>query len=765
MEFRNTLTADTMLRQYRIERVLGQGGFGITYLAYDTELQRQVAIKECYPRDFVTREGTTVVSSTPKHEIDYNWAISKFMDEATTLAKFRHPGIVQVLQILKGENNTAYMVLEYIEGQSLDRWAKSLPAPANQAQLIEVATPILDALEAVHRENFAHRDIAPDNIYVRPTGEALLLDFGAARLTIGHHSKTLNLVVKDGYSAPEQYYAEGRQGPWTDIYALAATLYRIIAGKRPIDAMARLDAINNSEPDPLVTLDPAEHKGYSAGFLAAIERGMAPQAKARPQSITEWRSLLLGDLAPQPEPKPAPVAARTPPHAPAERPKPEAPDRRRISPLVIAGGVALAAIVTAGSYWAYTRSLVAAEAEAWNAAANADREAGYNSFIADHPASPRLAEAKEALARLSSPWTQTLGDGAKGQAFSVIATQDGIGAAGYVETGTRLGRQAVVYSLSRSGKTIWRSLFGEEGNETFRSLLQLPDGGIVAAGETQNGNDRPDAIIARFSATGALLWSRRFGGPGADQLTALRRLSSGNIVAVGSTTKNVNSNSLGWLLMLNPDGELMEERTFDAPGGGIFTSAIETAGGGMVLAGGTGTKDTSAASFWIVRLSSDGSVLLDRQPGGKGFDRLNGIAEGTAGEIVMAGETTSFGTGTLDGIIFRLTADNKMPPKVIAKMNEDSLNAIISDADGFVHVAGKTTSAGGSRSAAWVMKLSPDVRDVLWESTIPHSDGLSATSLARLPDGTLVVGGYSGEPASGNVQFWLTRLPANGGDS
>ena len=142
MDNLNSLVLGTRLRQYRIDSILGQGGFGITYLAEDEDLQRKVAIKECYPGMFVSRQGTTVVPTTSEGEADYNWALKKFRDEATTLAKFKHPGIVQVLQIIKDENNTAYMVLEFVEGQSFESWLKGLDQLPNEKQLRALTEPL-----------------------------------------------------------------------------------------------------------------------------------------------------------------------------------------------------------------------------------------------------------------------------------------------------------------------------------------------------------------------------------------------------------------------------------------------------------------------------------------------------------------------------------------------------------------------------------------------------------------------------------------------
>ena len=233
-----------------------------------------------------------------KFTADYEWALGKFIEEAMTLAKFKHPGIVQVLQVIKNENNTAYMILEFVDGKSFSGWLKSLKKKPNQSQLLEIAAPLLDALEIVHRNKITHRDIAPDNIYIRENGDAVLLDFGAAKIDLGDQSKSLNLIVKDGYSSPEQYYAEGRRGAWTDIYALAATFYRAITGKKPIDAMARLGAINNGEADPMKPLSGQRLKGFSDTFLKTIDAGLSPQIKNRPQSVAQWRKMLFEEQPP-----------------------------------------------------------------------------------------------------------------------------------------------------------------------------------------------------------------------------------------------------------------------------------------------------------------------------------------------------------------------------------------------------------------------------------------------------------------------------------
>ncbi|MFA5957213.1 protein kinase [Hyphomicrobium sp.] len=280
---------------YKIVRVLGAGGFGVTYLADEPELTRKVSIKEYFPSDFALR--TENLEATPRSESctgDYNWGLDRFMEEAQTLAKFDHHNIVKVHRIFRA-NNTAYMVLRFEEGKSLKNWLKDLGRAPRQKELDQIVSPLLDALEVIHKADFLHRDIAPDNIIIRNAGDPVLIDFGAARSDIAAHSKTktVSALVKPGYSPYEQYAETSRQqGPWTDIYAFAATLYHAVTGKRPPDSPSRM------LKDEMVPVRDAALAGYRQSFLAAIQQAMALSVDARPRSVAEWRGALL---APDPE--------------------------------------------------------------------------------------------------------------------------------------------------------------------------------------------------------------------------------------------------------------------------------------------------------------------------------------------------------------------------------------------------------------------------------------------------------------------------------
>jgi serine/threonine protein kinase len=236
------LPANTLLdASYRIVRVVGEGGFGVTYEADDINLATRVAIKEYYPFDFGDRDSATmsVRPKSDRHKSTFAWGRSSFLTEARTLARFEHPSIVRVWRVFEA-NSTAYMVMRFEQGKSLEVWLRDIGRPPTQAELDRIALPLLDALEMMHVQNFLHRDIAPDNIVVRPDGTPVLLDFGTARRAIAEMSRAITSIVKSGYSPPEQYTVDNRlQGPWSDLYALGGTLYRAVTGRVPEESTLR----------------------------------------------------------------------------------------------------------------------------------------------------------------------------------------------------------------------------------------------------------------------------------------------------------------------------------------------------------------------------------------------------------------------------------------------------------------------------------------------------------------------------------------------
>lgn len=277
-----------ILRQYKVLEALGSGGFSVVYKVYDQTLDKLFAIKEYFPEQFAHRKGATVRANSNDAD-NFTWGKTRFIEEARVLSRFDHPNIVKVIQIFEA-NNTAYMVLEYLGGRNLKAWLTEIGNAPTQAELDSIVEPILNALELIHRNNLLHRDIAPDNIYIRDDGSPVLLDFGSAKEAIGQLTKTISAVVKDGYSPPEQYSTRtSGQGPWSDIYAFAATLYHAVTGARPEAATDRLLA------DDCVLAKQAAKEEYRPAFLDAIDFGLKLTQKNRPQSVAQWRVALFAE--------------------------------------------------------------------------------------------------------------------------------------------------------------------------------------------------------------------------------------------------------------------------------------------------------------------------------------------------------------------------------------------------------------------------------------------------------------------------------------
>lgn len=294
-DHRNALPAGYRLGDYQIKQLLGDGGFGITYLALDVQLNTLVALKEYLPNELAVRKNDSysVQPKSPKDTENFIWGLERFVKEAQTLAKFKHPNIVRVLHFFYA-NNTAYIVMEYEQGQNLANFLKD-GETATEAEIMLFLSALLDGLAAVHHGGFLHRDIKPSNIYLRTKDYSpLLIDFGAARYDLSKHSRSITTIVTPGYAPFEQYQSDAsQQGVWTDIYSLGAVLYRLISGQIPTEATERVAAVMREKPDPLIPAVKMGRGRYSRRFLKGIDWALAVDEQARPQSVALWRPRLI----------------------------------------------------------------------------------------------------------------------------------------------------------------------------------------------------------------------------------------------------------------------------------------------------------------------------------------------------------------------------------------------------------------------------------------------------------------------------------------
>ncbi len=289
-----SLPPGTCIDRYRLTRTLGGGGFSYVYLAEDVETAEQVVIKEFIPARTAQRlPDGTVAPKSGEVAARFNQGRRLFFQEASALATLRHPNIVRVITFFRA-NGTVYLVMEHQEGRNLQHYLTERGGRLSETFLRTVFPPLLDGLEAIHAHDLLHLDIKPGNIHIRPGGRPLLLDFGAVHGFPQSRSTQPGQVVSAGFSPIEQYDPNGYVGPWTDIYALGATMRACIEGKPPPSARDR------SERDDMKRAVDAFGKGYSRSLLAAIDWAMEIDPLLRPQSAAEFREALLAEDPPPP---------------------------------------------------------------------------------------------------------------------------------------------------------------------------------------------------------------------------------------------------------------------------------------------------------------------------------------------------------------------------------------------------------------------------------------------------------------------------------
>jgi len=281
--------------QFRVGRVLGVGGFGITYLAVDEVLEMVVAVKEYLPNDIAVRKSdshTVQPLTSVGEKQDFEFGLKRFLQEARTLAKFEeHDNIVRVRTFFR-ENGTGYLVMNFYEGRTLAEYLEARNGFLPEEEALLIMEQVFDGLSAVHDADILHRDVDPNNVYLADNGTVVLLDFGAARSAVGERTQSMSVVLKRGYAPHEQYHSHGDQGPWTDVYACAATLYRALTGYKPPESAARILDDDLAPPRELVP-------SLSDATNDAVLRGLAVRPDDRPRTTDDFAALL---------PSPAPGA-------------------------------------------------------------------------------------------------------------------------------------------------------------------------------------------------------------------------------------------------------------------------------------------------------------------------------------------------------------------------------------------------------------------------------------------------------------------------
>nr|WP_242533200.1 serine/threonine-protein kinase [Niveibacterium umoris] len=363
----------TRLGEFELVGLVGEGGFGIVYLAHDHSLERKVALKEYMPSSLASRANdSSVAVRSERHRETFEVGRRSFVNEARLLAQFDHPALVKVYRFWEA-NGTAYMAMPFYDGITLRDALKERGSPPDEAWIRKILSPVMDALEIIHNQSCFHRDIAPDNIMLLRDDRPVLLDFGAARRVIGDMTQALTVILKPGY-APIEQYAEMpgmKQGPWTDIYALGAVVYFMITGKTPPPSVGRM---MQDSYEPLATIAAGR---YDDSFLQGIDRCLAVKAEDRPQSIAAMRELVgfgsnatvfapVANVSPAARAKPAERAVASAPDAtvvrpaaaPAQRPAPpvaQGATPKRSNTILIGAALGGLVVIGIGGYLVFGR--------------------------------------------------------------------------------------------------------------------------------------------------------------------------------------------------------------------------------------------------------------------------------------------------------------------------------------------------------------------------------------------------------------------------
>lgn len=293
--YHHALAAGQRIEEFELKSVLGAGGFGVTYMGFDHQFHRAVAIKEYLPGEIAMRDPASA-NVIPRYDADrenYQHGLDRFLDEARLLAKFDGPHVVRVHRYLRA-NDTAYLVMEYREGETLAQLLSRRKQPLMEDEVRRILHEVLLGLHEVHSRDYLHRDIKPSNIYMRRDGPCMLIDFGAARYAIGEHSRSLMGMMTPGYAPYEQYSFTTKQGPFTDLYATGATVYRCLTTRAPIESGERIAAVTDGREDPYKPAAALAAGQYDDALLATVDWMLQLRAVDRPQNVGEVLDILGG---------------------------------------------------------------------------------------------------------------------------------------------------------------------------------------------------------------------------------------------------------------------------------------------------------------------------------------------------------------------------------------------------------------------------------------------------------------------------------------
>lgn len=678
---------------YIIRRVLGAGSFGITYLAYDKALTREVALKEYFPVDYAQRaHGGRIAPRNDGARDVFAWGLERFEEEARTLARFRHPNIVGVLQLITGVNGTGYIAMDLLDGKNLEEHVQQEGVPDSEG-FVTIFNQLLDGAEAIHKIGILHRDIKPSNI-VMQNGQPVLIDFGSARDLALQRGTGFSAVVTDGYSPLEQYSRSSVQGPYTDIYALAATAQFLLTGVTPPSSAARADG------DALPAVSPVRAAQLWPSFLTGIERALSLRAAERPQSIADWRTLI--GTRPEPEQRKKTKRADDDDHDGFKL------DRR----MLIVGGVGAAAVAVVS--------------------------VGVLKMMGGEPI--RSSGSKPTFAKPLSTGPTMMPGGAEPDPYpQIVATATGaIMASMRPDDG---GGRGVALRLDDDGKVV-DTYVSENSASRFHVIVPAPDGGAFVGGGIIDGK----VIVARLSPGWTKVWENAYGADGS--ITGLALTADGGVIG-GVEGKGMGAAELlkigadgtqghGNNVSIDPSADSVQ-RLVALPGGGYAVLGLRLDKAAAAATGGTGV------SLWVVIVDDRLEEVKRARMVGNGAARGWDIA--AIGDYIYVTGNTDKGTAGARQQFLVACLDKKGntvwpdPNADWAKYGEGSGRTIALSPDGGLFIGGQD---GGNQPQ--LLQVGPEGA-LIWSAPKVLGDSMfgsvEALSMRDSANGFAVVLGYT----------------------
>ncbi len=718
-EIERILPTGYKLFEYQIESELGVGGFGVTYLAEDTNLNTKVALKEYLPGTISVRfEDSSVHANTQSNEELYQWGLDSFLQEARTLASFKHPNIVRVLRFFE-MNNTAYMVMEYEQGMSLKDYVASEGSP-EESELVDMFIPLFKGLAVVHKNKFLHRDIKPDNIIVRQDNTMVLLDFGSARQSTDDQSEAngLTTIVSPGYAPLEQYDRHGNQGPWSDIYALGGVMYWLIDQKAPDQSLYRMSE------DPLIPAQEIGKGRFSKQYLKAIDWALSVQASKRPQTLEQFIAAITGqevDLSINQ----SPVRIGSTPESSNKGNK------------LLWSVFSILFILMAGM-------------------------GGY--FYWEHIKSPQFATniSDSLITEGEITWQKTFGGANDDKMVAIEALPAGGSiSVGWTKSAGKGGTDIFAVKLDKNGRVIWEQTYGGTGNESPEDLKIFKDGsGALISGKTSSkGKGGLDIWVFKINNEGEIVWENTFGGVYDEVPGDIKPMSNGNyLIAAYTQSKGAGSEDI-WMFEANIQGEIIWEKTF----GGVMSDipddlkALED--GSYLMTGWQDSKGAGGFDAWIIKLDSQGEKIWGRTYGGTGDDIIETMHLVSDG-ILLAGRTDSKGSGGgTDAWLMKVDNNGEtIWEKTYGWGKYDDFRDIENATDGSLIISGITHSIGQGSSDIWVLNVDLS-GEVIWVKTFGGNsrEDISDFETTKEKDGGLIFAGGTRSQGAGGWDGWVFR--------